>query len=64
MNCITLSLARRQVAPDHPVAQLFGQRVPRGWVDAALPGAAANLFGSAPDHFQFSVIRFQFLYLD
>src|SRR6266567_643314 len=37
---ITLSLARRQVAPDHPVTQLFGERVPGGWVDATLPRAA------------------------
>src|ERR1700677_3316175 len=43
---ITLSLARRQVAPDHPVAQLIGKRVPGGWVDATLPGAAP-IFGIA-----------------
>src|SRR6266436_2915577 len=38
---ITLSLARRQVASDHPVTQLFGERVPGGWVDATLPMAAS-----------------------
>src|SRR5208282_4884866 len=45
---ITLSLARRRVAPDHPVTQLLGERVPGGWVDATFPrtppvlGIAAN----------------------
>src|SRR5271156_77988 len=45
---ITLSLARRQVAPDHPVTLPFGERVPGGWVDATFPrtspvlGVAAN----------------------
>src|ERR1039458_2050500 len=34
---ITLSLARRHVAPDHPVTQFFGERVPGGWVDATFP---------------------------
>src|SRR5229473_7168511 len=34
---VTLPLARRQVAPDHPVTQFLGERVPRGWVDATLP---------------------------
>jgi hypothetical protein len=34
---IALSLARRQVAPNHPVTQLFGERVPRGRVDEMLP---------------------------
>ena len=43
---ITLSLARRQVAPDHPVAQFLGERVPGGWVDATLP-RAASIFGIA-----------------
>jgi len=43
---IVLSLARRQVAPDHPVTQFFGERVPRGWVDATLP-RAAPIFGIA-----------------
>ena len=43
---ITLSLARRQVAPDHPVTQLFGERVPGGWVDATFP-RAAPIFGIA-----------------
>src|SRR5258708_17794943 len=36
---VTLPLARRQVAPDHPVTQLVGERVPRGWVDATFPPA-------------------------
>jgi len=45
---ITLPLARRQVAPDHLVTQLLGERVPGGWVDATLPGAAP-IFGIAPD---------------
>jgi len=45
---ITLSLARRQVAPDHPVTQLFGERVPGGWVDATFP-RAAPIFGIAAD---------------
>src|SRR5229473_6571237 len=40
---IALSLARRQVAPDHPVTQLFGERVPGGWVDATLPRTASIL---------------------
>ena len=45
---VTLPLARRQVAPDHPVTQLLGERVPGGWVDATFPrtppilGVAAN----------------------
>jgi hypothetical protein len=43
---ITLSLARGQVAPDHPMTQLFGERVPGGWVDATLP-RAAPIFGIA-----------------
>src|SRR5216684_2576136 len=43
---ITLSLARRQVAPDHPVTQLFGESVPGGWVDATLP-MATPIFGIA-----------------
>jgi hypothetical protein len=43
---ITLSLTRRQVAPDHPVTQLFGERVPGGLVDATLP-RAAPIFGIA-----------------
>ena len=43
---ITLPLARRQVTPDHPVAQLLGERVPGGWVDATLP-RAAPIFGIA-----------------
>src|SRR5271169_1309969 len=34
---ITLPLPRRQVAPDHPVTQLLGERVPGGWVDATFP---------------------------
>src|SRR6202789_4658614 len=29
---VTLPLAGRQVAPDHPVTQFLGERVPRGWV--------------------------------
>src|SRR5208282_971617 len=45
---ITLPLARRQVAPDHLVTQLLGERVPGGWVDATLPGAAP-IFGIAPN---------------
>src|SRR5712692_9605714 len=43
---IALSLARRQVAADHPVTQLFGERVPGGRVDATLP-RAASIFGIA-----------------
>jgi hypothetical protein len=43
---ITLPLARRQVAPDHPVTQLLGERVPGGWVDATLP-RTAPVFGIA-----------------
>ena len=43
---ITLPLARRQVAPDHPVAQFLGERVAGGWVDATLP-RAAPIFGIA-----------------
>src|SRR5277367_6112970 len=45
---VTLPLARRQVAPDHSVTQLLGERVTGGWVDATLPrtppvlGIAAN----------------------
>src|ERR1035438_3377762 len=30
---ITLSLERRQVTPDPPVTQFFGEGVPGGWVD-------------------------------
>jgi len=41
-----LSLARRQDAPDRPVTQLFGERVPGGWVDATLP-RAVPIFGIA-----------------
>src|ERR1700678_408770 len=47
-EAVTLPLAGRQVAPDHPVTQFLGERVPRGWVDATLPrtplvlGIAAN----------------------
>ncbi len=43
-----MPLARRQVAPDHPVSQLLGERVSGGWVDATFPrtspvfGIAAN----------------------
>src|SRR5580658_1569860 len=37
---ITLSLARRQVTPDHPMAQFLGERVAGGWVDSTLPRAA------------------------
>src|SRR5208282_1959210 len=45
---VTLPVACRQVAPDHPVTQFLGERVPRGRVDATLPqtppvlGIAAN----------------------
>src|SRR5437660_768481 len=45
---ISLSLAHRQVAPDHPVTQLFREGVPGRWVDAALP-RAAPIFGIAAD---------------
>ena len=45
---VTLPLVRRQVAPDHPVAQFLGERVPGGWVDATLP-RAAPIFGIATD---------------
>src|SRR5216683_3099749 len=45
---IALSLARRQVAADHPVTQLFGERVPGGRVDSTLP-RAAPIFGIAAD---------------
>src|SRR5258708_39105572 len=34
---ITLPLARRQVAPDHPVTKRLGARVSGGWADATLP---------------------------
>src|SRR5205814_10222156 len=43
---ITLPLARRQVAPDHPVTQIICERVPGGWVDATFPGPAP-IFGVA-----------------
>ena len=43
---ITLSLAHRQVAPDHPVTPIFGERVPGGWVDATVP-RTAPIFGIA-----------------
>src|ERR1700678_1072912 len=43
---VTLPLARRQVAPDHPVTQFLGERGPRGWVDATFP-RAAPIFGIA-----------------
>src|SRR5579872_3045801 len=45
---ITLSLTSRQVATDHPMTQIFGERVAGGWVDPTLPrtspvfGIAAN----------------------
>src|SRR5713226_6954234 len=45
---VTLPVTRRQVAPDHRVTQLFGEWVPGGWVDAALPGTAP-IFGIAAD---------------
>src|ERR1700728_670488 len=45
-EAVTLPLAGRQVAPDHPVTQFLGERVPRGWVDATLP-RAAPIFGIA-----------------
>jgi hypothetical protein len=45
---VTLPLARRQVAPDHPVTHLLGEGVPKGRVDATLP-RAAPIFGIAAD---------------
>src|SRR5208282_25294 len=43
---VTLPLARGQVAPDHPVTQFLGERVPGGWVDATFP-RSAPIFGVA-----------------
>ena len=40
---VTLLLARRQVAPDHPVSRFLGERVPGGWVDATLPRTSSVL---------------------
>src|SRR5258708_3884129 len=37
---ITLPLAGRQGARDHPVTKRLGERVAGGWVDATLPSAA------------------------
>src|SRR6266852_653339 len=45
-EAITLSLARQQIAPDHPVTQSFSERVAGGWVDATVPRTAPT-FGVA-----------------